>query len=207
MRSLRLLITGSLITTVESSLDSFFHYNSVFYIVFLLLVVILAWAGYLWERLSRIWGFAFMLPKFSSFSFSQKWLRLLANQLPIGIGSLMILRSFFDRNNSLIGAWARIHVLILRIFAIRHFGLKDLIFTSWIELLLAHFFKIIDSWTRIILPAHVVVSHIMLLKKLSLDFTLSEVMNRIGILNIIVFWIVPSWAYKIKTSSSVGSSS
>ena len=70
--SLNLFVDWSLLSTIESCMDSFFLNNSILDIVLLFLVIVLTGAWILGESLSGVWCFSLMLPKLTSFCFGQE---------------------------------------------------------------------------------------------------------------------------------------
>jgi hypothetical protein len=127
-------------------------------------VIVLSWPWIFCISLSCKRSFNFVFPEFTSSCFWKKWLGLLSYKLAIVVLLYMIVCSFFNWYLSLIWAGAGSLLFNFSILTIRNFWLKHFIFSRRIELLLAKFFKVIDSRTRIISPAHIVMSIISLLK-------------------------------------------
>jgi len=83
IRSLQSLVDVSLITAVESCVDSLFHNNSIFDVIFLLFMIVMTWSWVLCECLPCVRSSSFMLPEFASLRFGQERLRLLPNILSV----------------------------------------------------------------------------------------------------------------------------
>ena len=199
------LINWSCITAIESCMNCFFLNNSIFYIVFFLLVIILTRSWIFSKCLSRIWRFAFMFPKLSSLCLWKKTLRFLSYKNAIWIVSCMVLSLLLNWYNCFICTWTWWQCSFLFVFAVRHFRLKHFILSRWIELLLTCFFIVIYTRTWILCPTHVVVSHVRLLEKLSIYFAWSEIIFREPWMDGWYFWIISCWTDLIKTNSSIRS--
>lgn len=154
----------SFVTTIKCSMDCFLCNNFILYIIFFFLVIILTWPWIFCISLSCKRSFNFVFPEFTSSCFWKKWLGLLSYKLAIVVLLYMIVCSFFNWYLSLIWAGAGSLLFNFSILTIRNFWLKNFIFSRRIELLLAKFFKVIDSRTRIISPAHIIMSIVSLLK-------------------------------------------
>jgi len=162
--SLYLLITCPVVAAAEWWLNGFIHYNLVFNVIFLFLMVIFSRTWIDSEGLPCVWSHTFMLPEFTSLGLEQEWLRLLPDELAVRVHSLMFIGFLFNRDHSFICTWPRSFTLIFCILAVGHFRLENSIFTSRIELLLSKLLVIIDSWSRIFVPCLIVMCLFMILK-------------------------------------------
>lgn len=197
------LIDISFITTIKSCMYCFFCNNFVFYIIFFLFMIVLSWPWIFCISLSSKRSFNFIFPKFTSSSFWKEWLWLLSYKLAIIILFYMIICCFFNWYFSFI--WSRTWNLLFNfsIFTIWNFWLEYFILSRWIELLLTKFIIIIDSRTRIVGPAHIIVSIIGLLKQFSLDFAHIELILWMLRMNSVNIRTVCSRTYLIKPSACV----
>ena len=193
----------SFITAVKCSMHCLFCNNFVLYIIFFLLVIVLSWPWIFWISLSCKRSFNFIFPEFTSSCFGKKWLGLLSYKLAIEVLLYMIVCCFFNWYFSFVWAWSRCLLLNFRIFTIRNFRLKYFILSRRIELLLAKFFIIINTRTRIISPAQIIMGIIGLLKQFSLDFTHVELVLWMLWMNSVNIRTVCSRTYLVKSSTCV----
>jgi hypothetical protein len=116
----------------------------------------------------------------------------------------VVVGSLLNRGNGLVSAWTWSQGLNLAILAVGHLRLEYCVFTSRIELLLALFVKIVNSWTWVVSPCHVIVLKIVLFENLSLNFTLVELVLRMLLPNGWLLWIVRCWTNCVEASCSIG---
>jgi hypothetical protein len=193
------------VTAIESSVDCLLHNDSVFDIVLLLFVIVMAWSWVLRERLSSVRSSSLMLPELTSLCFRQERLRLLSDELTVRCRSQLLIGLLLNRNNGFVSAWIWGYLHFGRLLAIRHLRLENSVFTTSIEKLSSLHFVIIDTRTWVAGPAHLVVSHVGLLEDGSLHFALVELVLRMLLADGWLLWIVSGWTNSVSPSSSVGS--
>jgi hypothetical protein len=204
IRCLYPLVHRSLLGTVERRVNCFLLHDTVLDVILFLLVIVLARTWILGEGLPSVGSLSFMLPKFTSLSFSQERLGLLTNELTIGGRPQVVIGSLLNRGNCLVSARAWSEGLNLGVLAVGHLRLENSVFTSRIELLLALFVKVVHSWPWVVRPCHVIVLEIVLFENLSLNFTLVELVLRMLLPNGWLLWIVRCWTNSVKASCSIG---
>lgn len=144
-----------------------------------------------------------MLPEFASFGFYEERLGLLSDELAVRIGAQMVIGLFLNRSHSLVRAWSRRFGLLLCVLAVGHLRLEHSVLAGRVELLLSLFFEIVDTWSRIIAPAHIVMSIIVLSEYFAIDLAIGKVVDGCLRFDHRLFWVVGSWTYHIKTSACV----
>ena len=114
------LVDGSLLSTIESSVNCLFLDNPILDVVFLLFMIILARSWVLGESLSCVWSLSLVLPKLTSLGLGQKGLGLLTNKLSIRCRTKMIVSGLLNGHYCLVGTWAWSARLNFGIFAVRN---------------------------------------------------------------------------------------
>lgn len=181
------------VTAIESSVDCLLHNDSVFDIVLLLFVIVMAWSWVLRERLSSVRSSSLMLPELTSLRFRQERLRLLSDELTVRCRSQLLIGLLLNRNNGFVSAWTWGYLHFGRLLAIRHLRLENSVFTTSIEKLSSLHFVIIDTRTWVAGPAHLVVSHVGLLEDCPLNLALMKFILRLLFADSWLFWVVGSW--------------
>lgn len=173
--SLRFLVYRSGIAAVKGGMHSFFLNYLILDIILFLLVIILTRSRILGKCLPSIRSLTLMLPEFASFGLGQERLRFLAHEHSVWIVSHVISSLLFNWMNGFISSGSRSKCSSFGVLAIGHFWLKHLVLSTWIELFLALFVKIIYTWTWVTFPAHIIMSHVCLFKYYPLYFAASEI--------------------------------
>ena len=101
-------------------MNSFLLDNFIFDIVLLLFDVVVARTDNLGKGLASEGRLPLVLPELTSLCLREEGLRLLANELAIGVLLEMLGRLLFNRDDGGIGARARVLVFILDVFHIGH---------------------------------------------------------------------------------------
>ena len=203
IRSLYFLVARPVISGWESRMHSFFSNNLILDIIFLFLVIVSTRTWVLCEGLPSVRRFAFILPELTSTCLRQEWLRFLSNELTIGGLLQVFVGSSFDRNCGLIISWTRVNIFDWFFLAVWNFWLEDSVHSWCVVKLLALFFEIINTWSRIICPWFIIIGHISLLEEFSINLWLMEL--KLGMLCMISVrvWMISSWSNLIETSTSI----
>ena len=96
VNSFLLFVAWSCFGTAEANSYSLFLYYLVLQVIFLLLVIVLAWSWVDAVGLTSIGRFAFIAPEFTSFRLRQETLWLLPNVIIIRVGCLSLVLSIFN---------------------------------------------------------------------------------------------------------------
>ena len=199
-RILNLFIAWPHFTAIECLLGRFLHHDFILEIVLLFLRLVSPWAWILYVRLLCVGGLDFVTPKVCSFSFGKERGGVLAYHLTVHCSLESLLCFLFDRLHGLVRAWAGVRGLDLLVLAIWDGRLEHFILSGGIPILFVDNLIIVDSWTGVILPCHVIVLHIVLLKQFSLDFALGEIVLLLGLW---LLRIVSGWPHRVEASPRV----
>lgn len=179
IRSLHLFVARSIVTAAKSCMNCLLGHDLILYIVLLVfLVVVLAGARVLRESLTRVWRLALVLPELTSLRFCQEGLRLLSDELAVGILFQMLLSVILNREGGLVSAWPGKRRLNGSVLAIRHIRLENLVHARRVELLLSQLVEVVDAWTWVIGPGLVVVLIVRLLEQSPIYLTQMELVLR-----------------------------